>query len=804
VLPHLRTALARHGGHTCAGWLLCVVAAMARLGADAQATLGADGFVALVQPLTCARDANVARVANEALAALTAGCAANTARASAAGGGAAAAALAPLFAHLAVAERNAAGGGDVALAARTAAALRVALAALPASVRESSRGRDAAARAEIAWASATLALGGDAAAACAACERALPHAGAPNSGGELTRLQALLPYGNALLFAGRAADAEAALLEALPLARAAPGARDAWAVCGALGNARLLRGAIDAAVDALADGIACAPNAAARRTLRLTLANACELRGARFADAAQHRVALKVPMPDVCGVCLDAIAPTRPTAPDGDWSAPRASLLEVLECCHMFHQACMSAWEAAQRAQAGGGGGGGPPATCPSCRRSGAHAAPRNPAAQAATRVPAPSPPSTPPPRPRALVYSMPSREGLVCPGRTSDGGRSAPLPSDGACLWFGEAAAAPWDAAGPPAATLCLLRPPGGAGSGSVSCIALDAPLPRDAAARAPAVGWMPAGATLLSFSGMLPVASSQRDDGGGIRCSASLLALRVRISGADAGATPSIVPSSTPLPCGRFGAAAAVHGGAFYVFGGAKRASAAAAAADWPLEALWDLHRFTPADASRPWAGGAWAAVPLRGAAPPARGRGGTGAVGTAAGPGLHSAAAAQRGRELYLFLGRTNAGYSTDVFVVDLPTGDVRCLAPPLGLPAPPPRAAATAAPLPCGAFLVLGGGTGDADADDAFTFDPVTHAWARVRAPEGLRLGQHAVLVAGAAGTAGAGAAAAAAAPLLLWGGALYAPARAAAGGGGAGAATEFSADVHSLLLQEEAP
>jgi hypothetical protein len=162
-------------------------------------------------------------------------------------------------------------------------------------------------------------------------------------------------------------------------------------------------------------------------------------------------------------------------------------------------------------------------------------------------------------------------------------------------------------------------------------------------------------------------------------------------------------------------------VHNGVFYVLGGAVLASARDQRAGIAVTGLWDLHAFTPASASEPWRGGAWAAVRLTGAAPAAHARYGC---------GLYSAAQAQRGRELWLFCGRTNCGYSAEVYVVDLPTGAVRCLAPPLHCVTPRARLGASAVPLPDGTFLLAGGATERVNTLDAFVFHPDTHAWAPV--------------------------------------------------------------------------
>jgi hypothetical protein len=76
----------------------------------------------------------------------------------------------------------------------------------------------------------------------------------------------------------------------------------------------------------------------------------------------------------------------------------------------------------------------------------------------------------------------------------------------------------------------------------------------------------------------------------------------------------------ASSSAPCARFCAACAVHDGVLFVLGGAVKASARDVARGILVTALWDLHAFTPASPSDPARGGAWAAVPLTGAAPPA----------------------------------------------------------------------------------------------------------------------------------------------------------------------------------------
>jgi hypothetical protein len=303
ILVALRAALRRHGAtHAdCAQRLLVQVRNLAGESPAAAATLGDEGFVEAVVPLTEASSPDVCRCAAAALAALTAGCARNAARATAEeASGEAALALAPLFGRLEAAEREMASpsGFDAKSVERTGVALRAAAAALPPHIAATPRARELSARAAHAWARTAMATDGDAVACCAAFRLALEHAEKhPNSG--MSVVEVLLPYGQALCQQGRAADAEALLRQALELCTAdeATNGLHAWAVCGALGNTMLRAGRLDEALSLWAHAIttmraaprhepgAAAADAAARRQLRITMANACE--GAAAAGAAR-------------------------------------------------------------------------------------------------------------------------------------------------------------------------------------------------------------------------------------------------------------------------------------------------------------------------------------------------------------------------------------------------------------------------------------------------------------------------------------------------------------------------------------
>jgi tetratricopeptide (TPR) repeat protein len=357
VLPALRAAMARHAraDADCAQRLLVQLRNLAEESEAAAAQLGDEGFVEAVLPLTDAPSSAVCACANSALAALTAGCAANAARAAAEASGEAAAALAPLFARLEASERaiGSPSGFDAHTVERTGASLRAAAAALPPHLAATPRGRELAARAAHLWARAAMSTDGDAAECCEAFRLALAHASAHANCG-ISAVEVMLPYGQALSHLGRSDDAEALLRQALTLCRADPAqGPHAWAVVGALGNVLLRAGHLDEALAAWAEALAAtraasqdpaslARELAASRLLRISMANACETVSARrFSDAARHRCALKAALPDACGVCLERIAPARPTAADGAAVKPGA-LLEVQPCCHVFHRDCVT------------------------------------------------------------------------------------------------------------------------------------------------------------------------------------------------------------------------------------------------------------------------------------------------------------------------------------------------------------------------------------------------------------------------------------------------------------------------------
>jgi hypothetical protein len=67
---------------------------------------------------------------------------------------------------------------------------------------------------------------------------------------------------------------------------------------------------------------------------------------------------------------------------------------------------------------------------------------------------------------------------------------------------------------------------------------------------------------------------------------------------------------------------------------------------------------------------------------------------------------------------------------VYVCDLPTGVVRCLAPPLHGVAPRARLGASAVALRDGSFLMAGGATEKKNMCDAWVFSPETHVWVPV--------------------------------------------------------------------------
>jgi hypothetical protein len=444
--------------------------------------------------------------------------------------------------------------------------------------------------------------------------------------------------------------------------------------------------------------------------------------------------------------------------------------------------------------------------------------------------VPAPAPPSplASQPRPQhSILRALPAAqlEEPCMPLSATDAGRAA-LPDGAGRLWYGVAYAPPYESSRIEEAMLVLARP-----DGRLARVpfAAGVALPRRDGIVSPCVGWMPGdggdGGTLLVFGG----ANSDQS-----RFCSALLALRVALPSTDgacgavtaatevpitqpaapsraarsskkaasASASASAASSSAP-PCARYLAASAVHAGVFYVLGGAVRAPPRDVAHGVLVLALWDLHAFTPTSAAEPWRGGAWRATPLSGAAPPARAR---------SAAGLYSCAQVQRGRELWLFCGHTNSGYSSETYVVDLPTGAVRCLAPPLHGATPRARigASACACPLPDGAdgFLLAGGATERVNMCDAWTFHPATHAWAplTLRAPPAcadprrrLRdapsmarelLGQS-LLTFPAPAAAATGA-------LLLWGGGVYASAQ---GCDGVQTCTSFS-DLVVLCSSEE--
>jgi hypothetical protein len=230
------------------------------------------------------------------------------------------------------------------------------------------------------------------------------------------------------------------------------------------------------------------------------------------------------------------------------------------------------------------------------------------------------------------------------------------------------------------------------------------------------------PLGDTLLLFGGVTPLALV------GTQYSNELWAVSGMLDvGRDAAPPPA--PARVPVAAGeapvrRVLASAAALGGVFYLVGGSTHASAAHPAGASGHAALWDAWTFTPRDAARPAAGGAWARLQLSGARP-------AGDV-----PGLVGACAValpQMG-EILLIAGQTNIGYSGEVYALNVASGAVRILEPPHGTPRPSARMGASAALLPGDVatprVLFTGGGTNTVDAADAWVFDVVSQRWSEI--------------------------------------------------------------------------
>jgi hypothetical protein len=448
---------------------------------------------------------------------------------------------------------------------------------------------------------------------------------------------------------------------------------------------------------------------------RHSLANVSEERAvadggdaAAAAEAAATRRAIlaqkQMQPQSACVHCKAPIAPAEATPPGG-------KPLYVNACGHMYHRACFDAWEAGQDS----GVYGAAPPSCPCCDFVGPRMAPnmRGPGAApepTEARVAAPEVPAgTPAVRWRLRQTCPPALLGGFTPGPSAVqlwplGG--APTR---ARYWAGGTREGP--------AFVATLQPGPRAVHSVCTAQLPDAAVPWGLSASAPM------GDTLLLFGGVTLTARA------GTPFGADLWAIAGLLAAGHAGAAPPPPPARVPLegddaPVRRVLAAAAVLDGVFYVVGGGTHASAAHPAGVSGHAGLWDCWAFTPFDAARPAAGGAWRPVPLTGARPP----------GDA--PGLFGAAAVAlpHAGEILLFAGQTNVGYSAEVYALRVATGAVRCLAPRPGEPRPSPRMAAAAALLPGAAtaprVLLAGGGTAVEDAADAWVFDAASHGWSRV--------------------------------------------------------------------------
>jgi hypothetical protein len=382
----------------------------------------------------------------------------------------------------------------------------------------------------------------------------------------------------------------------------------------------------------------------------------------------------------------------------------------------------MARWSESQRLATAA-----PSSSCPSCRgtntvtavsAAASRVAPPPPAAQ---RTPPPAEAPSPPPQRWRLRAVQPAVATPITPLVNSHAPcRLASSPGDVYAVCFDASVGAP----------LALALAADGAALRAAAPLRHAPPLPLFACATAAL------GDTLFLFGGVaradLELRSPRSDVLFAIDGLASDLSRDIRITRV---AAPSVSGGGAPAPQGRIGAAAVAHGGSLFIIGGAAvppRGWSASDGANAAHAGLWDCWRYTPRDVRRPGdGGGELTQLPLSGAAPSGR-------------PGLWSAATVllpARGEALLLG-GQSNAGYSADVFALHLATGVVRCLAPPpLAMSSssrPSARACAAAALLPDGhTVLYAGGGTGDADAADAWLFDADTHAWTRVNTDDDIR-------------------------------------------------------------------
>jgi len=454
-----------------------------------------------------------------------------------------------------------------------------------------------------------------------------------------------------------------------------------------------------------------------RNVLLITLANVQEVAGDYVSAAAARSEMLRVkgaPQTSTCAVCMEDIQPAKPSTRGG--ANPAATALEVQQCRHIMHRSCMDKWAEQQKRL------GSSSLSCPTCRGVASRDAGRTGPSDA---VPAPA--GAPPLPPLAL------RAAQLDEARWIGGGGVVPflcgplatLPSGcSLSLSMGRAALEQ----GPSVQLLLAVLP-----EGELRSLPLP-PMPAGAEASRPAMAAMGSD-VLFSFGG----GDVDHRDPADARSaqSAELCAITLRLGGDGfpvAVSSVALVPllgaksGKRAPPHARCAAAAAAHEGVFYVFGGAAQ-NPQTTKPDPNLfyHASWDLFAFKPADPSRPAAGGAWRSIPLSGSSPPFDA--GAGGV-----PGLQSAAQVVRGRELVLLGGRFNWAYSASVFIVDLPTGAVRCLAPSSLHAVPRPRLGAFAARLPDGRILLGGGADQRSNTDDAWAFDTATHVWARVRCQE----------------------------------------------------------------------
>jgi hypothetical protein len=614
-----------------------------------------------------------------------------------------------------------------------------------------------------------------AAAAAAADDKDAPNM-PPRLPGQMRLGHHLLMLAQVLLNAREFDEAAAVLqrVEALPAEDSAASA--ATSVCVIRGNMEMLRGDMGAAIAAFRAAVAADDAHAAAVAAQgeeeeeegvsvdapwatlVSLANLLDERHGTHhaADAAEAAAcrgraadAAGVALPAACALCGGAIDARAPTPPSG-------GALHMLPCCHVFHAVCLLEQRVRMYRLRAQDGTAPPPGACPTCKSAqlGVVAPPPRDDAAAAAPLAAER---TPAPRGvnddgSAAAAKQQQQQWQLRTVFALSRSRCSAIPTSDSCVAPCSLASLPRDAAVFPTMLLqakpvqrqtpSLLRFPdawrvAAAASGAVvgppparHIVPLHPAAARDAATLAALPLTRSAGAalgdTILLFGGIPSDAALGVHPFGDAlwAITGAAEALTDGTSQARVARVPTrAAVAADGVPSGRVSAAAAAHGGRFYVLGGARMPQRGARPAGRSgMCALWDaLWEFTPDDAASPGAGGTWRKVPLTGARP------------AGAQPGLFGAATAllPATGELLLLSGETNEGLSRDVFSVHLASGAVRCLAPPPGCAAAPrPRTAAAAATLPDSARVLFGGGGAPSngwDAGDAWLFDVRTHAW-----------------------------------------------------------------------------